>query len=220
MLKILLLLALISDKPKHCQKWKHFSAWVIRKRYDSLFFISFRKMVTTYFKLALSIIMRNFIFLISTCDWLISKFVSKFYLGGLGSCSRTVKIQAMKTFSYHGHASVTLYVQFLCSDWSKFGRWVHADNLCSILKLVYFESWSWQSFLSTCDVFNCLFQWMYKMKYSCYQESSVIYGWFVYWLFGWEMRRLSKSEIRFRMASFSQFHLEGSKVSSDSGLTW
>ena len=52
---------------------------------------------------------------------------------------------------------VTLYVQFLCSDWSKFDRWVHAENLCSILKLVYFDSWSWQSFVSTCDVFNCLF---------------------------------------------------------------
>ena len=24
------------------------------------------------------------------------------------------------------------------------------------------------------------FHWMYKMKYSCYQESSVIHGWFVY----------------------------------------
>ena len=22
--------------------------------------------------------------------------------------------------------------------------------------------------------------WMYKMKYSCYQQSSVIHGWFVY----------------------------------------
>ena len=36
--------------------------------------------------------------------------------------------------------------------------------------------------------------WMYKMKYSCYQESSNIHGWFVYWVFAWEMRRLSKSE--------------------------
>ena len=60
-------------------------------------------------------------------------------------------------FSHQGHALVTLYVQFLCSDWSKFDRWVHAENLCSILKLVYFESWSWQSFVSACDVFNCLF---------------------------------------------------------------
>ena len=68
-----------------------------------------------------------------------------------------LKIQAGKTFSYPGHALVTLYVQFLCSDWSKFDRWVHAENLCSILKLVYFDSWSWQSFVSTCEVFNCLF---------------------------------------------------------------
>ena len=60
-------------------------------------------------------------------------------------------------FSHQGHALVTLNVQFLCSDWSKFDRWVHAENLCSILKLVYFDSWSWQSFVSTCDVFNCLF---------------------------------------------------------------
>ena len=52
------------------------------------------------------------------------------------------------------------------------------------------------------------FYWMYKMKYSCYQDSSVIHGWFVYCAFGWEMHRLSKSlEIRFRMASFSKMSL-------------
>ena len=73
-------------------------------------------------------------------------------------------LQAGKTvafdFSHHGHALVTLYVQFLCSDWSKFDRWVHAENLCSILNLVYsvyFDSWGWQSFVSTCDVFSCFF---------------------------------------------------------------
>ena len=60
-------------------------------------------------------------------------------------------------FTHHGHALVTLYVQCLRSDWSKFDRWAHAENLCSILNLVYFDSWSWQSFVSTCDVFNCLF---------------------------------------------------------------
>ena len=70
-------------------------------------------------------------------------------------------LQAGKTvafdFSHHGQELVTLYVQFLCSDWSKFDRWVHAENLCSILKLVYFDHWNWQSFVSTCDVLNCLF---------------------------------------------------------------
>ena len=65
--------------------------------------------------------------------------------------------QLLFDFSHQGHALVTLYVQFLCCDWSKFDRWVHAENLCSILKPVYFDSWSWQSFVSTCVVFNCLF---------------------------------------------------------------
>ena len=65
--------------------------------------------------------------------------------------------QLLLTFLTYGHALVTLYMQFLCSDWSKFDSWVHAENLCSILNLVYFDSWSWQSFVSTCDVFNCLF---------------------------------------------------------------
>ena len=36
------------------------------------------------------------------------------------------KIQAGKTFSYHGHMLVTHHVQFLCSDWLKFDRGVHA----------------------------------------------------------------------------------------------
>ena len=38
-----------------------------------------------------------------------------------------------------------------------------------------------------------VFNWIYKMKQSCYQDSSDIRGWFVYWGFGRETRRLSKS---------------------------
>ena len=68
------------------------------------------------------------------------------------------------------------------------------------------------------------FHWMYKMKYSCYQECSLIHGWFVYWVFGWEMHSLSKPIIRFRMASFLFFTLldayENYKGSSDPCLTW
>ena len=49
---------------------------------------------------------------------------------------------------------------------------------------------------------------MYKMKYSYYQDCSVIHGWFVYCAFCWQMHRLSKSlEIRFRMTSFSKLSL-------------
>ena len=68
------------------------------------------------------------------------------------------------------------------------------------------------------------FHWMYKMKYSCYQESSLIHGWFVFWVFGSELRRLKKAMIRFRMASFLFFTLldayENYKGSSDPCLTW
>ena len=72
-------------------------------------------------------------------------------------CSHFFNNNGGEDVSYHGHALVTLYVQFLYSDWSKFHRWVHAENLCSILKVVYFDSKSWQSFVPTCDVFSCLF---------------------------------------------------------------
>ena len=45
------------------------------------------------------------------------------------------------------------------------------------------------------------------MKYSCYQESSVIHGWFVYWVFGSEMRRLSKFSNSFLDGIVFVFHL-------------
>ena len=110
-------------------------------------------------------------------------------------------------FSHQGHALVTLYVQLLCSDWSKLDRWVLAENLCSILKLVYFDSWSWQSFVSTCDFFNCLFPLNVQNEIQLLSRVFC-YLWLVCSLgFGWEIRRLSKSEIRFRMASLSFFTL-------------
>ena len=96
------------------------------------------------------------------CDYGPARLTFRFQteLGRENSASY-LKMQAGKTdtfhFYNHSHALVMLYVQFLCSDWSKFDTWVHAENLCSILKLVYFDSWNWQSFVSTCEDFNCLF---------------------------------------------------------------
>ena len=65
---------------------------------------------------------------------------------------------------------------------------------------IYAASWKLFTLTAKADRVCCqlvmfltiFFHWMYKMKYSCHQESSVIHGWFVYWVFGWEMRRLSK----------------------------
>ena len=114
--------------------------------------------------------------------------------------------------SHHSHTLITLYVQFLCSDWSKFDRWVDEENLYS----VFF----WNLFTLTAEADRVLgqlamflavfFHWVYKMKYSYYQESTVIEGWFVYWIFGWEMRRLSKSQaILALLESFQELHLNG-----------
>ena len=138
---------------------------------SSIFFEGFRWQVTsfqviessssTFFK----IYMKYVVFMWCTIKILISNWPRKRKFSQLLQAGKTVAFD----FPHHGHALVTLYVQFLCSDWSKFDRWSHAENSCSILNLVYFDSWSWQSFVSTCDVFNCL-------KFSCYQESSVIHG--------------------------------------------
>ena len=108
--------------------------------------------------------------------------------------------------SHQVHALVTLYVQFLYSDWSKFDRWVHAENLCSILKLVYFDSWSWQSFVSTCDVFNCLFplnvqnEIQLLSRVFCYSWLVCLLG---FWLRNTSLRWSRKSDFgwhRFRVS--------------------
>ena len=64
---------------------------------------------------------------------------------------------------------------------------------------------SWKLFTLTAEADRVLcqlvmfltvfFLWMYKMKYSCYQESSVIDGWFVYWVRFW-LRNASLVKIR------------------------
>ena len=146
------------------------------------------------------------------------------YLGHENSASY-LKTQAEKTFCYHGHALVTLCVQFLCSDWSKFDRWVHAENLCSILKLVYF----WQLKLTE----FCVNLWCFLMSFStgCTKwntatiKSLLLFmaGLFIGFLvekcvpcqsrksdFGWHHFRFSPCLIRKRSL----------KVSSDFGLTW
>ena len=74
------------------------------------------------------------------------------------------------------------------------------QNLTSeLMWKIYAASWKLFTLTVEADGVLCqlvmfltaFFDWIYKMKYSCYQESSVIHCWFVYSSFGWEMRRLS-----------------------------
>ena len=101
----------------------------------------------------------------------------------ISNWTRTLKfsqlLQTGKTVafdvSHHGHALVTLYVQFLCSDWSKLTgefMWrIYAPwNLFTLTAEADRVLWQLVMFLTA------FFHWMYNMKFSCYQESSVIHG--------------------------------------------
>ena len=137
------------------------------------------------------------------------------YLGHENSTSY-LKIQAGKTFSCHGHALVTLYVQFLCSDWSKFMQ--HLET-CLLWQLKLTEFWVnlWcflMSFSTGCAKWNTaaiksllLFMaglfigFLVEKCVACQSRKSD---------FGWHRFRFSPCLIRKRSL----------KVSSDSGLTW
>ena len=132
-----------------------------------------------------------------------------------------LKIQVGKTFSYHLDALIT----------SNFYALIFQNLTGEFMRKTYPTSWNLFTLTAKADrvshqlvMFLIVFlHWMYKMKYSCYQESAYIYGLFVYWVFAWEMRRLSKSEPISDGIVFV-FHLawcvsQGLKVSSDSSLT-
>ena len=69
-------------------------------------------------------------------------------------------------------------------------------NLCSILKLaiVYFDSWSWQSFVSTCDIFNCLFSLNVQNEIQLLSRVFC-YSWLVC-LLGFWLRNTSLVKVR------------------------
>ena len=106
-----------------------------------------------------------------------------------------------------GHALRPIFVLWLVKIWQV--------SSCSILKVVYFDSWSWQSFVSTCDVFNCLF--LLDVQNEIQLLSRVVcYPWLVcllgFWLknarvacqsrksdFGWHRFRFSPCSMRKRV---------------------
>ena len=121
-----------------------------------VFFEVIRWQVTFFQMIAgSSLCFKKFIWnMLCLCDYgpSLLRYWFKTDLGRKNSASY-LKIQAGKTFFYHGYALVTLYAKFLCSYWTKFDRRVHAFNLCGILKVVYFDSWGWLSFVSICLCF-------------------------------------------------------------------
>ena len=101
-------------------------------------------------------------------------------------------VEWIAPLSYHGHA--------WSHSKSNFYTLIGQNLTGEFMRTNYAASWKLFTLTAEADRVLCqlvmfltvFFLWMYKMKYSCYQESSVIHGWFVYWVFGWEMRRLLK----------------------------
>ena len=90
-----------------------------------------------------------------------------------------------------GHALRPIFVFWLVKMWQVSS----CGNLCSILKVVYFNSWSWQSFVSTCDVFNCLNLFPLDVKNKIQLRSRVFcYPWLVC-LLGFWLRKASLVKI-------------------------
>ena len=109
--------------------------------------------------------------------------------------------------SRYGHALITFYVQSLCPDWSN----VTGELMRKIYAAsgnLFTDSWGWRRFVSSCDVFNCLFpldvqnELQLLSRFFCYSWLVCLLG---FWLRNAPLVKLS--EIRFRMASFSKMSL-------------
>ena len=96
-----------------------------------------------------------------------------------------LKILAAKTFSYHGHASLST---------SNFYALIGQNSTGELMWEIYAASWKLFTLTAEADRVLCqlvmfltvFFHWMYKMKSSCYQEAGLFIG---FWL---RKRRLSK----------------------------
>ena len=88
--------------------------------------------------------MKHVVFMCRTIKSLISNWPRTRKFSQLLQAAKTVAFD----FSHHGHALITLYVQFLCFDWSKFDRWVHAENCAA----------SWNLFTLTAEADRVLCQ--------------------------------------------------------------
>ena len=106
-------------------------------------------------------------------------------------------------FSHHGHAFVTLYVQFLC---------LIGQNLIGEFMRKIYASWNLFTLTVEADRVLCqlvmflasFFYWMYKKWNSAAIKSLLLFVASLF--FGFLVEKyvaLSKSEIRFGMASFS-----------------
>ena len=159
--------------------------------------------------------MKYIVFMCCTIKMLISNWPRPRKFSHLSQAGKTVAVD----FAHHGHALLTIFMLWLVKIWqvSSCGRFMQHLESCLLQ-----DSWSWQSFVSTYDVFNCLFSLDAQNEIQLAIAGVFFYSWLVgFWL---RNTSLIKIGIRFRMASFLFFTsclmCKGWKVRSDTGLTW
>ena len=118
---------------------------------------------------------------------------------------------------YRQRRQLLLTLLTMVTHWSRstsnFYALVGQNLTGELMGKIYAASWILFTLTAEADRVSCqlvmfltlFFHWMLKMKFSCYQESSVIDGQLV--LVEKLINHLLKSEIRFQMASFSFFTL-------------
>ena len=93
------------------------------------------------------------------------------------------------------------YVVFMCctikiliSNWPWMWKFSQILQAGKTVAFVYFDSWSWQSFVLTCDAFKCLFPLDLQNEIQLLLEGFC-YSWLVC-LFGFWLRNMSLVKVR------------------------
>ena len=122
------------------------------------------------------------------------------WMGGVQRMPSGVSIWAL-SLEHLGHALRPILTLWLVKMWQV--------ETCFLIAAA--DRVLWRHLFMFLTVF---FHWMFKMKYSCYQDCSVIHGWFVYWFmvdkctacqnnrksnFGWYRFRFSPCLMRKRV---------------------
>ena len=62
-------------------------------------------------------------------------------------------------WSHNDHVRCSIFMLWLVKIWQvcSYGKFMQPLETCLFWQLLYAFGWSWQSFVPSCDVFNCLF---------------------------------------------------------------
>ena len=112
-------------------------------------------------------------------------------------------------WSHNDHVRCSIFMLWLVKIWQvcSYGKFMQPLETCLFWQLLYAFGWSWQSFVPSCDVFNCLFPLDVQNKIAAIKSLLLsMAGLFIVFLVE-KCVACQNWVIRFRMASLSSFTL-------------